>query len=169
MPAVIHFLYHEGVKPFEIYFRMKAVYESLEDAPRPGAPVKDSDDATTWAIDEIIQNDINISIRVISAEHNLSYEKNCTRWVTRLLTKEMKERRINSCKELLESYEIEDEGSLDRIVTGDESGIHHHIPDYKKSSAEWHHKGSPTPKKPRITASAGKVLLTIFETVKDAS
>ncbi|UYV78486.1 hypothetical protein LAZ67_16001702 [Cordylochernes scorpioides] len=40
----------------------------------------------------------------------------------------------------LERYEIEREGFLDRIVTGDESWIHHYIPDSKRSSAEWHHK-----------------------------
>ncbi|UYV78687.1 hypothetical protein LAZ67_16002391, partial [Cordylochernes scorpioides] len=43
-----------------------------------------------------------------------------------------------------------------RIVIVDESWIHQHIPDSKISSAEWHHKVSPTPKKPKITASAGK-------------
>ncbi|UYV63273.1 hypothetical protein LAZ67_2003615 [Cordylochernes scorpioides] len=106
MRAVIRFLYREGVKPFEIHSRMKAVYGGIEscldDAPRPGAPVK-----SFW-------ND-------------------------------MKLREI-----------------LDRIVTGDESWIHHHIPDSERSNAEWHHKCSPTPKKPRITASAGKSPLTIF-------
>ncbi|UYV81049.1 hypothetical protein LAZ67_19002635 [Cordylochernes scorpioides] len=74
----------------------------------------------------------------------------------------MKEKRLNACKEILERYEIEGEGFLDRIVTGDESWIHHHILDSKISSAELHHKGSSTPKKPRITVSSGKVLLTIF-------
>ncbi|UYV78688.1 hypothetical protein LAZ67_16002392 [Cordylochernes scorpioides] len=76
--------------------------------------------------------------------------------VPRQQTKEMKEKRLNACKELLERYEIEDGGFLDRIVIGDESWIHHIIIDSKISSAEWHHKVSPTPKKPKITASAGK-------------
>ncbi|UYV80144.1 EPM2AIP1 [Cordylochernes scorpioides] len=94
MRAVIRFLYHEGVISFESYSKMKAVYgdkcssqnrifewvkkfksgiESLIDGQRPGAPVKVSDDATTWAIDEMIQNNRQISIRVISDELNLSY------------------------------------------------------------------------------------------------
>ncbi|UYV61949.1 hypothetical protein LAZ67_1007147 [Cordylochernes scorpioides] len=157
MRAVIRFLYHEGVKLFEIYSRMKTVYgdkllfhdrffewvrkfksciESLDDAPRPGAPVKVSDDATTWAIDEMIQNDRYISIRVISAKLNLSYGS-------------VQKKHYKTFKSFLEHYEIEGGGFLDRIVTGDESWIHHHIPDSKRSSSEWHHKGSPTPKKPR--------------------
>ncbi|UYV76856.1 RASGRF1 [Cordylochernes scorpioides] len=121
--------------------------ESLDDAPRPGAPVKASDDATTWAIDEMIANDRHISNRVISAKLNLSYGSV-----------------QKSLQNFLQRYEIESEGFLDRIVTRDESWIHHHIPDFKRSSPEWHHKGLSTPKKPRITASAGKVLLTIFGT-----
>ncbi|UYV82317.1 hypothetical protein LAZ67_21001688 [Cordylochernes scorpioides] len=166
MRAVICFLYHEGVKPFEIYSRMKAVYgdkclsqnkifewvikfksgiESLDDAPRPGAPVKKYFCRT---------------FQKFITKH-LKYRKFCTRWVPRLLTKEMREKRLNACKEILDLYEIEGEGFLDRVVTGDESWLHHRIPYSKRSSAEWHHKGSPTPKKPRITASAGKVLVLL--------
>ncbi|UYV77305.1 hypothetical protein LAZ67_15000447 [Cordylochernes scorpioides] len=148
---------------FEWVRKFKIGIESLDDAPRPGAPVKVSDDATTWAIDEVIQNDHNINIRSISAELNLIYvQKNLHKCVPWLLTKEMKEKRLSACEKLLERYEIEGKGFLDRILTVDESWIHHLIPDSKRSSAEWHHKGSPTPKKPRITASAGKVLLPIF-------
>ncbi|UYV72616.1 hypothetical protein LAZ67_10000064 [Cordylochernes scorpioides] len=69
----------------------------------------------------------------------------------RLLTKEIKEKRLNACKELLERF-------LDIIVTGDESWIHQHIPDSKRSSAEWRHKGSSTPKKPRITLLEKKII-----------
>ncbi|UYV77276.1 hypothetical protein LAZ67_15000321 [Cordylochernes scorpioides] len=104
--------------------KFKSGIESLDDAPRPGAPVKVSDDVTTWAFNEMIQNDRHISIRVISAELNLSYG---TKWVPQLLTKERKEKRLKACNELLERYEIEGEGFLDRIVTGDESWIHHPI------------------------------------------
>ncbi|UYV73956.1 hypothetical protein LAZ67_11001584 [Cordylochernes scorpioides] len=83
-----------------------------------------------------------------------------------------KKRRVNILtlvNHFLERYEIENEGFIDRIVTGGGSWIHHLIPDSKIASAEWHHKGSPTPKKPKITASAVKVLLSIFGRVKDAS
>ncbi|UYV69605.1 hypothetical protein LAZ67_6004076 [Cordylochernes scorpioides] len=153
MRAIIRFLYHEGIKPFEICSRMKDIYgdkcssqnrifewvrkfksgiESLDDTPRPGAPVKVSDDATTLAIDEMIQNGRNISIRCpkIITKH-LKYRKICTRWMPRLLTKEMEEKRLNACKELLERYGIEGVGFLDRMVTGDITWIHHHIPDSK--------------------------------------
>ncbi|UYV75525.1 hypothetical protein LAZ67_13000509 [Cordylochernes scorpioides] len=145
MRAVIRFIYHEGVKPFDIYSRMKVVcgekclsqniifewvrkfksdIESLDDAPRPGAPVKVSVDATTWAIDEMIQNDRHNSIRVISKKFAQDGCFGCS-------LKEMKEKRFNACKELLERYEIEGEGFLDRIVTGDESWIQHHMRKYK--------------------------------------
>jgi hypothetical protein len=46
-------------------------------------------------------------------------------------------------------------------VTGDETGVHHHDPENKKSM-EYHHKGSPMQKKFKPKASAGKVMLTVF-------
>ncbi|UYV81695.1 hypothetical protein LAZ67_20002010 [Cordylochernes scorpioides] len=96
----------------------------------------------------MIQNDRHISIRVISAELNLSYVQRKLHEIgASLHTEEMKEKRLNACKVLLERYGIESEGFLDRIVTGDKSWIHHHIPDSKRSSAEWHHRDSSTQKK----------------------
>ncbi|UYV64387.1 hypothetical protein LAZ67_3000490 [Cordylochernes scorpioides] len=61
---------------FEWVRKFKSGIESLDDASRPGTPVKVSDDATTWAIDEMIQKDRHIRIRVISAELNFSYKEN---------------------------------------------------------------------------------------------
>ncbi|UYV64936.1 hypothetical protein LAZ67_3002507 [Cordylochernes scorpioides] len=97
---------------FEWVRKYKSGIECLDDAPRPGATVKCS--------------------KIITK--HLKYRNIFTRWVPRLLTKEMKEKCLSARKELLERYKIE----------------------------EWHHRDSPTPMKPRITVSAGKVLLTIF-------
>ncbi|UYV60251.1 hypothetical protein LAZ67_1000547 [Cordylochernes scorpioides] len=129
--------------PREESARFKSGSESTQDEARQGTPPLENHEVLIQKIGALIRNIF-------------------TRWVSRMLTKEMKEKRISACKELFKRYEIEGEGFLDRIVTGDESWIHHHVPYSQRSSAEWHHKGSPTPKKPRITASARKVLLTIF-------
>ncbi|UYV81050.1 hypothetical protein LAZ67_19002637, partial [Cordylochernes scorpioides] len=60
---------------FEWVRKFKSVIESLNDAPRPGAPVKVSDDATTWAFDEMIQNDLHISISmVVSKNHYKTFK-----------------------------------------------------------------------------------------------
>ncbi|UYV61065.1 AGO3 [Cordylochernes scorpioides] len=71
---------------FEWIRKFKSCIECLDDAPRPGALVKVSDD--TWAIDEMIENDRHISIRVISAQLNLSYGS------PKIITKHLKYRKI---------------------------------------------------------------------------
>ncbi|UYV73399.1 hypothetical protein LAZ67_10003046 [Cordylochernes scorpioides] len=143
MQAVIRFLYHEGVEPFGIYSRIKDVY---------GDKCLSRNRIFEW----VRKLKCGIDILDEATRPGASVKKYFTRWVSWLLTKEIKEKRLNACKEILERYEIAGEAFLDRIVTGDESRIHHHILDSKIASAEWHHKGSPTPKKQRITASAGK-------------
>jgi len=56
-------------------------------------------------------------------------------WVPHQLTAELKERRVDACQELLKRYEA-DGGFLGRIVTGDETWVHHHQPQTKKASKE---------------------------------
>ena len=51
---------------------------------------------------------------------------------------------------------------LTRLVTGDETWLHHWDPDTKKESVQWKHPGSPPPKKFRTQPSASKVMATVF-------
>ena len=51
---------------------------------------------------------------------------------------------------------------LKRIVTGDETWIHHYDPESKQQSMQWKHATSPSPRKFKVQASAGKVMCTIF-------
>jgi hypothetical protein len=53
---------------------------------------------------------------------------------------------------------------LNRIVTGDESWIHHYQPELKCASMQWKHPRSPSAKKCKFVSkpSAGKVMLTVF-------
>jgi len=66
------------------------------------------------------------------------------------------------CQRLLDRYANEGEAFLTRIVTGDETWVHHFAPESKRQSMEWKHPGSPVKKKFKSQPSAGKVLLTIF-------
>ena len=75
-------------------------------------------------------------------QHTISSMMFCSsivssRWVPRQLTAELKERRVDACQELLKRFEAEDDGFLGRIVTGDETWVHYHEPETKKSSKEW--------------------------------
>jgi hypothetical protein len=52
------------------------------------------------------------------------------------------------CQRLVDCYDNEGkEESLSRIVTGDETLVHHYEPESKWEIMEWKHPGSPTKKK----------------------
>jgi hypothetical protein len=53
---------------------------------------------------------------------------------------------------------------LNRIVTGDESWVHHYQPESKRALVQWKHPSSPSTKKFKVTStpSAGMVMLTVF-------
>lgn len=48
------------------------------------------------------------------------------------------------------------------MVTGDETWAHLYDPETKQQSMQWHHIGSPRPKKFKSQRSAQKVLVTVF-------
>jgi [histone H3]-lysine36 N-dimethyltransferase SETMAR len=66
----------------------------------------------------------------------------------------------------LQRYNEEGEGMLERIVTGDETWVHHYQPESKQASMQWKHKDSPTPTKFKVVPSAGKVMATMFWDMK---
>jgi len=52
--------------------------------------------------------------------------------------------------------------TLKKIITVDESWVHHYDPENKSHSMEYRHKESPQQKKFKTQASAGKAMLTAF-------
>jgi len=93
----------------------------------------------------------------------LGYRKVCARWVPRVLSDEMKAERVCISRELLEHFEKEGGDFLKKIITGDETWVHHYDPSNKRQSMEYHHEESPQLKKFITQASAGKVMLTVLE------
>ncbi|GFR88109.1 transposase [Elysia marginata] len=92
----------------------------------------------------------------------LGYRKVAARWVSRMLTDEMKMQRKTTCAELLKHFEEEGEEFIQRIVTGDESWVPHYDLKSKGQSMEYRHKSSPSPRKFKVVASARKVMLAVF-------
>jgi len=82
--------------------------------------------------------------------------------VPRELTAEHKRKRVEICQRLLDRYKNEGEEFLSRIVTGDETWVHHYEPESKRQSMEWKHLGSPANKKFKTQPSTGKVMLMLF-------
>jgi len=114
--------------------KFKTGITSVEDSPRPGPAVTEDNIA---AVKNVIRKNWRVTVKEVaslldisvgSAHHiihdELKFRKVCARWVPKRLTPEMKERRVDACKELLRRYEAEGEAFLQRIVTGDESWVH---------------------------------------------
>ena len=72
-----------------------------------------------------------------------------------------KQARFEACSELIECHRS-DKTFLSRIVTGDETWVHHYEPQLKRSSMEWRHPTSPRAKKFKSQRSAGKIMATVF-------
>ena len=112
----------------------------------------------------VIANEVGISKEQVrhTVTHLLGYRKVSARWVLRQLTLENKIQRKEMCIHLLKRYNKEGEAFLERVVTGDESWVHHFEPESKVQSMEYRHKTSSSPRKFKVIASARNVLLTIF-------
>jgi len=148
---------------------------SLADSPRPGKVHRVVTPEAIVAVESIVKENRRVTVNEIaahldmnhgSAQHIvhdvLQFHKVSARWVPRQLTAELKEQRVDACQELFKRFEAEGDGSLGRIVTGDETWVHYHQPETKKASKELRHTSSPKPKKFRTQPSAGKVMLTLF-------
>jgi histone-lysine N-methyltransferase SETMAR len=144
------------------------------DKPRSGRPLSAATDAKKQLVDELIRSDRRVTTSDIvdvtgvsrGTVHNiisdLGYSKVCSRWVPRQLTEELKQSRFEVCKQMLQRYQTEGEQFMKSIVTGDESWAHHYEPETKRQSMQWHHLGSPSPKKFKLSPSAGKVMISVF-------
>ena len=103
----------------------------------------------------------NGGVYTIIHEH-LGMSKVSARWVPRSLNMQDRQQRVESSQELLEVYNANPEDFHTRLVTGDETWLHHWDPDTKKESMQWKRPGSPPPKKFRTQPSASKVMATVF-------
>ena len=101
----------------------------------------------------------NGSVYTIIHEH-LGMSKVSARLVPRNLNMQDHQQRVES--RILEVYNANPEDFHTRLVTGDETWLHHWDPDTKKESIQWKHPGSPPPKKFRTQPSASKVMAMVF-------
>ncbi|PNF15535.1 hypothetical protein B7P43_G16529, partial [Cryptotermes secundus] len=88
--------------------------------------------------------------------------KVCARWVPKQLTVLHKQTRLDICQQHLDRYGNERDVFLDRIITGDETWIHHCEPESKRQSMEWKHPQSPSKKNFKSQLSARKLMLTVY-------
>ncbi len=123
------------------------------------------DEDRRYTLDEIrYRMPLDVSRTTISRiiRDELGFRKLSARWVPRLLTDDHKRQRLEAAQAFFKLYRKEKDSLYDRIVTGDETWIHHFTPESKKSSMQWCAPGEPPPKKAKVQASVGKVMATVF-------
>jgi len=127
------------------------------------------------SIEDIIRADRRVTIDAVATatgcshgqaynmmDEWLGFHKVCSCWVPCQLTPQHKSQRMGLSLQHLQHYQDEGDDMLSRIVTGDESSVHHYEPEMKHASMQWKHPASPVHKKLMVTSSAGKVMLTVF-------
>lgn len=155
--------------------QFKSGRANVSDEQRRGRPVEVSTPSLESRIDALIRANRRITVEMIAEEvsvsvgtvhkiiqNKLQYKKTCARWVPRQLTDAHKETRLQICRQLKARALTEKESFFERIVTCDETWIHHFEPESKRQSLEWKHTSSPSRKKFKTQPSAGKVMLTVF-------
>lgn len=89
-------------------------------------------------------------------------KKLSARWVPRLLTLDQKRVRKNISKALFDQFRNNKTEFWRRLITVDETWIHHYTPETKNQSKQWTEKGEMAPKKAKTVLSVRKVMATVF-------
>ena len=99
-----------------------------------------------------IADKLDISVSSVHGilSEELGMSKVSARWVPRLLKDNEKECRVQCSEEFLTHYDAEGDIFLDRIITMDETWLHHFDPETKYMSSVWKTPRTPPPKKARV-------------------
>ena len=142
--------------------------------PRPGRSSASTNDDHVERVRAVIRENRRLTVREVADEvsinigscHQIFTEKLQMRRVSakflpRLSTDDHKENRVEISQELLPNAN----GNnifLKNIMTGDETWVYGYDVETKLQSSQWMGKGSPRPKKARISCLKIKVLLVVF-------
>ncbi|XP_063884716.1 histone-lysine N-methyltransferase SETMAR-like [Scylla paramamosain] len=162
--VVIRFLYLRGRTPKETFDEMKDIYGEdapsydvvkhwhrqfkcgrtlVETAPILGGPQSSIHEDTIQQVEFTILEDRRITVRQLAQDVKI----NCG-----------KQERVQSSQALLTMCQENQEEFFDRLITQDETWVHHYDPETKAQSKQWRHYDSPSPKKARVQPSAAKKL-----------
>lgn len=143
--------------------------------PSTGRPKEVVTEENIKKILDIVMNDRRVKLREIVEMVNISYErvfnilhehlhmkKLSARWVPRLLSVEQKRVRQTSSQRCLDMIKRNPVDFWRRLITVDETWVHHYRPETKNQSKQWVEAGGSAPKKAKTVKSAGKVMATVF-------
>jgi histone-lysine N-methyltransferase SETMAR len=148
---------------------------SLENDPREGCPKSVPPPEIIGQVHDMVLDDRRMKVREIaetigiSKEHvgyilheELDMKKLCVRWVPRLLTAYQKRTHVKISEQCLESFNKNKTDFVHRLITMDETWIHHYTPESKQQSKPWTEAGRSAPKKTKAVSSAGTVMASVF-------
>lgn len=149
--------------------------KSTETVPSTGRPNEVTTEEMIGKIHNIILKDRRVKLREIADIVNISYErvsniihehlhmrKLSARFVPRLLTIDQKRIRVNTSEQCLAMMRHNPDDFWRRVITVDETWIHHYTPETKNQSKQWVEPGGSAPKKAKTVKSADKVMATVF-------
>ncbi len=146
----------------------------VDDKGRSGRPRSKRTDELTGRVQELVNEDRRKSVRKIAQKtgvnrmtvhqvlrKDLKMNKVTSKFVPRVLTQEMKDRRVHDCEENLRMFQ-EDPHFLEKIVTGDESWVSVFEMETKKASMQWKFVDEKRHQKALRSRSTRKTMLTCF-------
>ncbi|UYV73832.1 hypothetical protein LAZ67_11001054 [Cordylochernes scorpioides] len=153
--------------------------QNVHDDERSGRPVTDTDNAAVATVRNVMEADRRVTIDEIMIRMPpgikigrsligtimsdvLNFRKVCAKWVPRLLSENHKQQRMEAARAFLEMNPRDGNLLFFRIVTGDESWVHHSTSETKRQSMVWKKPEESAPKKAKVTISAGKVMAIVF-------
>jgi len=149
--------------------------QSLEDDPRTGGPRTAVTEAKVAAVLAMVKEDRQITIAQLAESLGISdgsvhtilhdhllMSKVTTKWVPKTLSALQRDERVTCSTSLLNLMQANEELFLHRLVTGDETWVHHYDPETQAEARVWMGHGDSVPERPRMSRSAGKVMMTIF-------
>ncbi|CAH2090362.1 unnamed protein product [Euphydryas editha] len=149
--------------------------ESLEDDPMPGRSIEVTTPELIQKVEKLVLDDARLKKKQLAEmvgvsdtttfkilHDHLGMTKVSARWVLRMLTSPQKQQRVECSRAFLDLCNEDKDGVLSRIVTGDETWVHHYEPESKQDSMQWHKKSTAPPKKFKVSQSAGKLMATVF-------
>ncbi|UYV72496.1 hypothetical protein LAZ67_9003405, partial [Cordylochernes scorpioides] len=175
-------VYGEGCMSIQMVRRWRSWFlegrQNVHDE-RSGSPVTATDNAAVAAVRNMVEADRRVTIDEIMIRlppgieigrssigkimlDVLNFRKVCARWVPRLLSENHKQQRMEAARAFLEMHRRDGDQLFSRIVTGDESWVHHSTPETKRQSMAWKKPEERAPKKAKVTIAASKVTAIVF-------
>jgi len=161
---------------FHWHIRFKTGRTSVGDDEHTGRPTSCTTPETVARIQQLIRQDRRWTIRDIAEEEGVGYgtcqrllteelgmHRVAAKFVSRILTADQKQQRVNVCTELRQLVS-DDETFLSRFVTGDESWVCGYDPETKQQSSQWKSPTSPWPKKAgQVKSNLKSIIITFFD------